>query len=125
MGILLIPGVGDADTRHAMMMGSMLRLIATGCYGTTGFLTWNRVIPFHPGLICIAFTYILYLQMITDIGPLKSLTVTLLITLFGIVWRYLFLGEEINQHFISGDLVIYLLGWLIISPHCTKKTINH
>lgn len=169
MGILLITAVGDAHALHAMVLGSLLCLIATACYGTAGFLTKRWIaerggldakivalgsqmgaslflLPFFMfsvtvappqswhlpqiwgslfalGLICTAFAYILYFRLISDIGPLKSLTVTFLIPPFGIIWGYMVLDEKITQHFIIGGIVICLSVWLIISPARTKKTV--
>ena len=77
------------------------------------------------GLLCTAFAYILYFRLLSDIGPLRSLTVTFLIPPFGIVWGYLVLGETINEHFISGGLLICLSVWLIISPSSVRPCASH
>lgn len=68
------------------------------------------------GVICTAFAYILYFQLISDIGPLRSLTVTFLIPPFAIVWSYLILGEQISEGFIIGAVIVCFSVWMLITP---------
>lgn len=79
-----------------------------------GPAVWGSVIAV--GLICTALAYILYFRLISDIGPLRSLTVTFLIPPFGILWGYLVLGETLNAGFLLGAVVIGLATWLVLSP---------
>ncbi len=67
------------------------------------------------GFICTALAYIIYFRLLTDIGPLRTLTVTFLIPPFGIFWGWLVLGEQINQGFISAALLIVFSIWLVNS----------
>jgi drug/metabolite transporter (DMT)-like permease len=75
---------------------------------------WASVITL--GIICTALAYILYFKLITDIGPLRSMTVTFLIPPFGVFWGYLALGETITKGFIIGALIVCIAVWMIISP---------
>lgn len=75
---------------------------------------WASVVAV--GLICTAFAYILYFQLIADIGPLRSLTVTFLIPPFAVLWGYLALGETINEGFIIGAVIVCVSVWLVVSP---------
>ncbi|EIC86191.1 DMT family transporter [Serratia sp. M24T3] len=68
------------------------------------------------GFICTALAYILYFKLITDIGPMRSLSVTFLIPPFGILWSYLVLGEQLNPAFYYGGAVVAVAIWLIVSP---------
>ncbi|TAL52374.1 DMT family transporter [Pandoraea sp.] len=68
------------------------------------------------GFMCTALAYILYFRLIADIGPIKSLTVTFLIPLFGVLWGALFLGERLSwAHAFGGGLIGAAL-WLVLRP---------
>ena len=47
------------------------------------------------GLAVVSTTvaFILYYRLIADVGPVKAITVTLLVPVFGMLWGVLFLGE--------------------------------
>jgi drug/metabolite transporter (DMT)-like permease len=47
-------------------------------------------------LLCTAAAYLLYFYLITNAGPTKTLTVTFLIPVFGLVFGVLFLGEPVG-----------------------------
>ena len=49
------------------------------------------------GLVCTAFAYILFFRLLTNIGPVKSMTVTFMTPPFGILWGALFLGEPLSM----------------------------
>ncbi len=75
---------------------------------------WASVIAV--GLICTALAYILFFRLISDIGPMRSLTVTFLIPPFAVLWGYFVLGETINKGFIVGALIVCIAVWMIVSP---------
>lgn len=66
------------------------------------------------GLVCTAWAYILYFRLIADIGPLRSLTVTFLIPLFGVLWGKLFLGEQVTLAHMAGGGLIAAALWLVL-----------
>ena len=68
------------------------------------------------GLLCTAFAYILYFQLIADIGPVRSLTVTFLIPLFGALWGVLLLGEHLTSAHLLGGVLIGAAIWLVLRP---------
>ena len=68
------------------------------------------------GLICTAFAYILYFQLIANIGPVKSLTVTFLIPPFGVLWGVIFLGEQIGWAHAVGGALIGMAVWVVLKP---------
>lgn len=68
------------------------------------------------GLVCTALAYILYFKLLTDIGPLRTLSVTFLVPPFGILWSYLVLGEQMNSNFYYGGGVVAIAIWLIVGP---------
>lgn len=68
------------------------------------------------GLFCTALAYVLYFRLIADIGPVRALTVTFLIPLFGVLWGRLFLSETITWAYAAGGSLIGLAVWLVLKP---------
>ncbi|NMP33416.1 DMT family transporter [Thalassotalea sp. M1531] len=60
------------------------------------------------GIFCTGIAYILFFRLITDVGPTKAISVTYLIPMFGLLWGYLFLNEEINTSIIAGSCCILI-----------------
>jgi drug/metabolite transporter (DMT)-like permease len=60
------------------------------------------------GLAIVSTTvaFILYYRLIADVGPVKAITVTLLVPIFGMIWGVLFLGEPITAGRIAGCAII-------------------
>ena len=54
------------------------------------------------GLLCSGVAYLLYYRLMRDLGPTRSFTVTFLIPLFGMLWAWLFLHEEITATMLVG-----------------------
>ena len=67
-------------------------------------------------LICTSVAYIMYFRLIADIGPVKSLTVTFLIPLFGVFWGAIFLHEQLSMAHLQGGLLIAIALWLVLKP---------
>lgn len=57
-------------------------------------------------LLSTAVAFILYYRLIADIGPVKAITVTLLIPVFGMIWGVLLLGEPLTAGRIAGCAII-------------------
>lgn len=68
------------------------------------------------GLFCTAIAYVLYFRLIADIGPVRALTVTFLIPLFGVLWGLLFLNETLTWAYAAGGALIGLAVWLVLKP---------
>lgn len=66
------------------------------------------------GLACTSLAYLLYFRLLQDLGPVKPLTVTMLVPPFGILWGALFLGEQVTSAHVSGGLLIALALWIIL-----------
>jgi drug/metabolite transporter (DMT)-like permease len=64
-------------------------------------------------IISTAFAFLLYYRLIADVGPVKAITVTLLVPIFGMVWGVIFLGEPVTPGRIAGCAVI-LAGCALI-----------
>lgn len=54
------------------------------------------------GILCTGVAYILFFRLIAEIGPTKTISVTYLISVFGIAWGMIFLDETINQWTLLG-----------------------
>jgi drug/metabolite transporter (DMT)-like permease len=64
-------------------------------------------------LFCTAIGYLLYFYLIASVGPTKTLSVTFLIPLFGVIWGALFLHEQITFGTLAGLAVILSSIFLI------------
>ena len=57
-------------------------------------------------IVSTTFAFILYYRLIADIGPVKAITVTLLVPIFGMIWGIAFLGEPLTPGRIAGCAII-------------------
>ncbi len=71
------------------------------------------------GVVCTAAGYILYFRLIADIGPLRSLSVTLIPPLRRC--GALCLGETVEKGLILGALLVCVALWMIIVPSGRKR----
>jgi len=60
-----------------------------------------------------AVAYVLYFRLIADIGPIRSLTVTYLIPLFGVLFGAAFLGEALTATMLAGGALV-VLGTVLV-----------
>ena len=60
------------------------------------------------GLAIVSTTvaFIFYYRLIADVGPVKAITVTLLVPVFGMLWGVLFLGEPLTPGRLAGCAII-------------------
>ncbi|MNG21333.1 EamA-like transporter family protein [compost metagenome] len=72
------------------------------------------------GLGCTAFAYIIYFRLLSSVGPVKSMTTTFLIPLFGVLWGALFLDEPLSMAHIYGGVLIAVALWLVLKPALVK-----
>ena len=79
-----------------------------------GIGTWFALLAL--GFVCSALAYILFFRLIADIGPVKSLTVTFLIPLFGVLWGWLFLQEHLSWAYAAGGALIGMALLLVLMP---------
>ncbi len=57
-------------------------------------------------LLCSAVAYLIFYRLVASVGPTKTLTVTFLIPVFGILWGALLFHETIGAATIAGSLFI-------------------
>jgi drug/metabolite transporter (DMT)-like permease len=78
-------------------------------------LAWGSVLGL--AVISTAVAFILYYRLIADVGPVKAITVTLLVPIFGMIWGVIFLGEPLTPGRIAGCAVILSGCYLILGLH--------
>lgn len=116
---------GGLDSRLATfgsMLGATLLLLPLFAYSVTtqppaswgGVKEWLALLAL--GLICTAFAFALYFQLISQIGPLKSMAVTFLIPPFGVFWGVLLLNEPLSWSYLYGGSLIVLALYLVLKP---------
>ena len=70
-------------------------------------------------VLCTAVAYQLYYYLIISAGPIKALTVTLLVPIFGVIFGALMLRESISPGIVAGlAIVLFSVGLVtgMISP---------
>lgn len=70
-------------------------------------------------LICTSVAYLLYFRLIARIGPVKTVSVTFLVPVFGLLWGVIFLQEQVYATTIAG-LVIILLSVMLVNRRARK-----
>jgi drug/metabolite transporter (DMT)-like permease len=66
------------------------------------------------GLLCTGAAYLLYFQLLSDLGPTRAPTVTFLIPIFGVLWGALFLHEALTLYLFGGGALILLGMYLVV-----------
>ncbi len=57
-------------------------------------------------VLCSAIAYVIFYRLLNNLGTTKALSVTFLIPVFGFIWGYIFLQEEITLIMIIGSLFV-------------------
>jgi drug/metabolite transporter (DMT)-like permease len=57
-------------------------------------------------IVSTTLAFIFYYRLIADVGPVKAITVTLLVPIFGMFWGVVFLGEPVTPGRIAGCAII-------------------
>ena len=80
------------------------------------------------GLAIVSTTvaFIFYYRLIADVGPVKAITVTLLVPVFGMLWGVLFLGEPLTPGRLGGCAIILagcalILGLVRLPPRAAIR----
>ncbi len=60
------------------------------------------------GVLCTGMTYIIFYRLVLSAGPAKASTVTLLIPLFGVLWGWMWLSEEVTLIILLATGIILL-----------------
>ena len=85
--------------------------------GTGVILTANIVLLMLVfAVVCSAIAYLIYFYLIKELGPTSALSVTFLMPVFGMVWGYIILGEQIHREMLIGAVIIILGTFLVVKP---------
>lgn len=76
-------------------------------------------------ILSTSFGYLLYFDLIANIGPTKTLSVTFLVPLFGIIWGMLFLNEKMSIGTIIGLIMILGSITFITEVRIKRPLKNH
>lgn len=66
------------------------------------------------GAVCTGLAYLLYFNLINELGAPSALSVTFLIPVFGILWGHLFLGEAIGINTVVGSILV-ITGTMLVT----------
>ena len=69
-------------------------------------MAWGAVIALGVG--CTALAFLMFFRLIATIGAARTITVTFLIPLFGVLWGSLFLNETVNAGMLVGGGIVIL-----------------
>ncbi len=58
------------------------------------------------GLICTGVAYLAFFTLVRDIGPSRTLSVTFLIPVLGVLWGWLLLDEAVTASMIVGGVMV-------------------
>ncbi len=65
-------------------------------------------------LLATAVAYLIYFRLIASVGPTKTLTVTILVPVFGLLWGALFLHEPVGLGTLAG-LAVVLISVVLVT----------
>ncbi len=85
-------------------LGLSIPMVLSWPAQTPSVRAWLAVLAV--ALLCTAVAYILFFRLIEKAGPSKTLTVTFLIPVFGLLYGSTLLGEEITANMLGGGLVV-------------------
>jgi drug/metabolite transporter (DMT)-like permease len=58
------------------------------------------------GVVCSGIAYLAFFTLVRDIGPSRTLAVTFLIPVLGVLWGWLLLGESVTGSMIVGGVMV-------------------
>lgn len=121
---------GGLDSRLSAlgsMMGASLLLLPLFAWSALtsppaswgGWSVWLSLLGL--GLVCTAFAYILYFRLLSEIGPVKSSTVTFMIPAFGVLWGAWLLDEPLSMAHLYGGVLIGVALWLVLGLRASSR----
>ena len=101
-------GAKPMSTAAGTMLVAALTLLPftphDGRYASAPMGAWLAALGL--ALLSTAFAFILYYRLIADIGPVKAITVTLLVPIFGMAWGVVLLHEPLTGGRLAGCAII-------------------
>ncbi len=67
-------------------------------------IAWLAVIAM--AVLSTALAYLLYFRLIVRLGATRTIAVTFLVPIFGMLWGWVFLGEGVTANMVAGTVVI-------------------
>ncbi|POS08383.1 EamA family transporter [Burkholderia gladioli] len=105
-----LSGVDPLINATGTMTGAALLLLpfalATWPAAPASAQAWGAVIAL--GILCTGVAYLIFFYLIAHVGPSRTITVTFVIPIFGILWGALFLGETVAPIMLAGCAVVLL-----------------
>ncbi|WP_420957282.1 DMT family transporter [Burkholderia gladioli] len=105
-----LSGVNSLINATGTMTGATLLLLpfalATWPAAPASAQAWGAVIAL--GILCTGVAYLIFFYLIAHVGPSRTITVTFVIPIFGILWGALFLGETVAPIMLAGCAVVLL-----------------
>jgi drug/metabolite transporter (DMT)-like permease len=72
-------------------------------------------------VFCTAIAYLFYFYLLANAGPTKTLSVTFLVPVFGVIWGMIFLHEKITIGMLGGLAIILTSIFLLSDVKITVK----
>lgn len=73
-------------------------------------------------ILSTALGYLLYFQLMRRVGPVRTISVTFLVPIFGLIWGALFLGEPLSWHLLVALFIILGSVLLVTRKKPASKT---
>ncbi|HTH60433.1 MAG TPA: DMT family transporter [Paraburkholderia sp.] len=103
-----LTGVEPLVVAAGTMTGASLVLLPFAVFtwptGPVSVQSWAAAIAL--GIACTGIAYLMYFRLIASIGPARTITVTFVIPVFGILWGALFLGERVSAGMVDACVAI-------------------
>ncbi len=119
-------GEKPMDMAFGQQLAASLILLPFSLAASPRSMPSNIVIFSVLGLavLCTAVAYLFYFALIHSVGPVKTLTVTFLVPIFGVIWGGLFLGEVITLRLILGLIIILASVALVVNVRFKNSKAN-
>jgi drug/metabolite transporter (DMT)-like permease len=110
-----------ANYTKRFLLGVEPLLMAAGSVCAAALLLAPLGVMFHPArnpaaaawlamlglaLVCTAGGYVLFFRLLKSVGPVRSISATFLIPVFGIFWGAVFLDERVTAAMLAGCAVV-------------------
>lgn len=103
-------GVKSIAVASGALMSATIALLPlawlTWPQGDISQRSWGALLMLS--ILCTGVTYIVFYRLVMNAGPARASTVTLLIPVFGVLWGWMWLEEEVTSVILIATAVILL-----------------